>query len=246
LNFMAARANLFASRLLRVPGAHRPNPSLFYYPGLTSKPWHERDASWVRPWCGMLEAATADILSEYEAVRALGLPSDYEYDQSEHASSTKLHTGSEWHWSSLIDRGVRRPEMLEKCPTTAAVLNAIPGLCVDDMPFAFAFFSALAPGSSIAPHFSPANLRLRVHLPLLVPEPHRCGIRVAGKTRKWEVGKALIFDDAFEHETWNDGDSERVVLLFDVWHPDLSADEISAIQGMFQVVDEKRRARSTG
>lgn len=82
-----------------------------------------------------------------------------------------------------------------------------------------------------------------MHLPLIVPEPKKCGIRVAGETRQWEVGKALLFDDAFEHEVWNDGDNERVVLLFDVWHPDLTQDEITAVQAMFQEVERMRDAR---
>ena len=239
------RASLIASRVLRVAGTHRPAPSLFYYPGLTSKAWHERSATWAQPWIQQLEASTGAILEEYQALNSLNLPSDYEADQTDHASA--LHTGAKkWHWASLIDRGVRRPQMMARCPTTTTVLESIPGLCVGDMPFAFAFFSTLAPKSKIAPHCAPANLRLRVHLPLLVPEPERCGIRVAGETRQWEVGKALIFDDAFEHETWNDGDADRVVLLFDLWHPDLSPEERVAIQAMFADVDDRRRKRAAG
>ena len=34
---------------------------------------------------------------------------------------------------------------------------------------------------------------------------------------------ALIFDDAFEHEVFNDTAAERAVLLFDVWHPELKS-----------------------
>ena len=239
---MAQRANLFASRVLRVPGAHRPNPSLFYYAGLTSQPWHARTACWAQPWITQLEAATEAIRTEYLALKSLDLPSDYEAEQSDHANA--LHSGPQkWHWASLVDRGVRRPQMMERCPTTTSVLESIPGLCVGDMPFAFAFFSTLAPQSRIAPHCAPANLRLRVHLPLVVPPSGHCGIRVAGETRHWEVGKALIFDDAFEHETWNDTDEDRVVLLFDLWHPDLTAPEVEAIQAMFSEVEQRRKAR---
>jgi aspartate beta-hydroxylase len=85
-----------------------------------------------------------------------------------------------------------------------------------------------------------------VHLPLIVPNPDACGITVAGETMRWEVGKALVFDDAYEHEVWNDGDDDRVVLLLDTWHPDLTDDEIQAIRAMFAEVEEMRNDRRTG
>ena len=39
--------------------------------------------------------------------------------------------------------------------------------------------------------------------------------------REWAEGRCLIFDDSFEHEVWHEGDSDRVVLICDLWHPDL-------------------------
>ena len=34
---------------------------------------------------------------------------------------------------------------------------------------------------------------------------------------KWQTGKALIFDDCYEHSVWNKTNEERVILLFDIW-----------------------------
>ena len=196
-------------------------------------------------WVSQLEAATPAITEEYLALRASGAPSDYEAEATDHDKA--LHRGAdEWHWSTLIDRGQRRPDMWQRCPRTVAALEAVPGLCEGDMPFAFAFFSTLKPQCRIAAHTSPCNLRVRVHLPLLVPEPEACGIRVAGLTRRWTPGECLIFDDAFEHEVWNEGTQERAVLLFDLWHWELTPDEIAAIEAMFRKVEEKREARSAG
>ena len=42
--------------------------------------------------------------------------------------------------------------------------------------------------------------------------------------REWKQGECLIFDDSFEHEVWHDGDSDRVVLICDLWHPELDLD----------------------
>jgi len=54
-------------------------------------------------------------------------------------------------------------------------------------------------------------------------------LRVGEKTRTWEEGKAIIFDDSYEHEVWNYSDCHRIVLVLDVWHPDLSPSKIAAI-----------------
>jgi aspartyl/asparaginyl beta-hydroxylase (cupin superfamily) len=51
--------------------------------------------------------------------------------------------------------------------------------------------------------------------------PKGSAIRVGDSTQRWEEGKALVFDDSFEHEAWNDGPGPRVVLVMDIWHPDL-------------------------
>ena len=68
------------------------------------------------------------------------------------------------------------------------------------------------------------NTRLICHLPLIVPE--NCGaLRVGNEMRAWTEGEMLIFDDSIQHEAWNDSDKERVVLLFDIWRPELSEEE---------------------
>lgn len=43
--------------------------------------------------------------------------------------------------------------------------------------------------------------------------------------RSWENGKFLLFDDSFEHEVWHNGTDVRVVLIIDVWHPELTEEE---------------------
>lgn len=37
-----------------------------------------------------------------------------------------------------------------------------------------------------------------------------------------------------EHETWNTTEEERVILLLDFWHPELTTDERAAVRGMFE------------
>lgn len=43
--------------------------------------------------------------------------------------------------------------------------------------------------------------------------------------RTWEEGKVMIFDDSFEHEVWHNGSEIRLILILDVWHPDLTTEQ---------------------
>ena len=67
-----------------------------------------------------------------------------------------------------------------------------------------------------------------------------------------EEGKLILFDDSYPHETWHNGFvrpkdkrkeregkcKDRVVLLFDVWHPDLTFEERASIVTMFEVAQQ--------
>jgi aspartyl/asparaginyl beta-hydroxylase (cupin superfamily) len=97
------------------------------------------------------------------------------------------------------------------------------------------FFSLLRPGAHIPPHRGMLNCRLICHLPLIIPDG--CWLRVGNDTRNWEIGKLLIFDDSIEHEAKNDSDQLRIVLIFDIWRPELSEPEKAGISAIFQAID---------
>lgn len=106
------------------------------------------------------------------------------------------------------------------CPKTVALIDSI-GDHYDH-----AFFSALAPNTHIKKHNGPTNKKLRCHLPLVVPPNGSCRLRVGDEIIHAKEGKCFIFDDSFEHEAWNeDPTHSRIVLIVDVWHPDLSGAE---------------------
>jgi aspartate beta-hydroxylase len=52
--------------------------------------------------------------------------------------------------------------------------------------------------------------------------PEGCHFRVGNDTREVVPGKSWVFDDTIEHEAWNDSDSPRIILIFDVWNPFLT------------------------
>lgn len=250
-NAVGLSANIFKSAVARtnVRGCYRPAPSLFYFPGLTSTPWHKPEDF---PFVKQLEENYSTILEEYLALeeestdknmysRSLRpeAESDYKMKQSEH----KLHDGK-WDWFSYITKGEKQNRFKKLCPKTASILDNIEPLLYST-PFDFTFFSILRGKSKIASHYGPHNLRLRVHFPLIVPRKSKVngkatsndaplsGIRVGGEVREWEEGKAIIFDDSFEHDAWNNSDDRRVVLLIDIWHPEIELKERAALQEMF-------------
>ncbi|WP_028008931.1 aspartyl/asparaginyl beta-hydroxylase domain-containing protein [Solimonas flava] len=118
-----------------------------------------------------------------------------------------------WKTYWLLAAGVDCRENQARCPQTTALLRQIPGVLT-------AFFSILAPGKKIPPHRGAYNGILRCHLGLIVPEPaERVAIRVGNRICHWREGEALIFDDSFNHEVWNDTDGWRVVLFIDFARP---------------------------
>lgn len=118
-----------------------------------------------------------------------------------------------WKTYFFFAYGFRSETNCARCPQTAALLDAVPGLTT-------AFFSILSPGKHIPEHRGPWRGVLRYHLALKVPEPAAsAGIRVGDQTAHWEEGRSLLFDDGYDHQAWNDTDGVRVVLFVDVIRP---------------------------
>lgn len=101
-------------------------------------------------------------------------------------------------------------------------------------------------GAIISPHYGPCNLRIRCHFPLIVPKEednndnNLCGMTIGGENIKWKQGEPIFFDDCYEHNVWNNSKEDRVVLLFDTWHPDLVQDEIDSIVDMFDFASKQK------
>lgn len=220
------QADIFPSRVLKIRNSpvYRASPALFQLPGLLSRPFHDpSEFEWVQ----RLHDSTDKILEECFKLKNTKV-SDYVVGETEHT----LHSDGKWEWHSFIMKGDKQESFKRTCPVTTKLLESIEGL-QEGVPFAYSFFSTLQPGSTIAAHFGPTNLRLRCHLPLIVPDD--CGIIVAGEKRTWEKGKLLIFDDSFEHEVFHNGTGDRIILLFDIWHPEIEKEERVAIIEMFDL-----------
>ena len=118
-----------------------------------------------------------------------------------------------WKTFLLAAYGAKSAKNISLCPETWRVLQKVPGLKT-------AMFSIFEPGKHLPAHRGPYNGLLRLHLGLIVPEPRdQVAIRVDNQICHWEEGRALIFDDAYEHEAWNNTDKVRVVLFVDFVKP---------------------------
>jgi aspartyl/asparaginyl beta-hydroxylase (cupin superfamily) len=139
-------------------------------------------------------------------------------------------------WSAfyLWKNGDVVPENAARCPKTLHALRNAP-LAQVRYRSPSILFSLLKPGAHIPPHNGLINTRLVCHLPVIVPG--RCRFRVGNEERDWTEGKAWAFDDTIEHEAWNRSDRTRVILLFDVWRPELSDEERSLVIALFEAID---------
>lgn len=211
-------------------------PQMYFYPDL---PYLQFDDPSRHPWTSELEAQTDVILGEARALLATSgnfapyVSTNYQRPQGDVHG---LLDDPSWSTLDLTDAGRPNPEKTALCPQTYEVVaNAAP-LCRISNRAPSVMFSLLRAKSAIPPHTGMINTRLICHLPLIVPGAGH--LRVGEQLRQWEVGKVLLFDDTVEHEARNDADRDRLVLIFDIWRPEIEAVERHQIQALFEVVDE--------
>ena len=185
------------------------------------------------PWLSLLEEATEDIAAEaLAALRGSGadfspyvnIPAGAPMDEW-----ASLNRSMNWSVYSLWHDGAPLPAHQAACPKTSAVLAKVPMCDVPDYAPG-AFFSVLQPRTRLPPHTGTTNTRSIVHLPLVIPEG--CRFRVGSQVREWVKGKAWVFDDTIEHDAWNDSDQVRIILIFDIWNPLLTAAERDLVRTM--------------
>lgn len=208
-------------------------PSMFYFPGLAQRAFFERDEF---SWLAGIERAIPAMRAELEAVIAdtAGFAPYVQATSGRAPPANPLLDDPRWSAFHLWRGGAIVPENAARCPATMAALATAP-IPVIAGRSPMAIFSRLEPGTHIRPHHGMLNTRLICHVPLIAPEG--CALRVGAETRTWREGEALVFDDSIEHEAWNRGTRTRVVLLFEIWRPELSAVEREALTQIFTTID---------
>jgi aspartyl/asparaginyl beta-hydroxylase (cupin superfamily) len=204
-------------------------PTSFYFPGLPQQPFYERDEF---GWAGELEAQTSAIKAELEALLRSQAEQFEPYvaadaDRSG-GTAPNAHLAGDASWSAyhLLKGGEPVEGHAEQFPETLTALELAPMPRVAGRA-PMALFSLLKPGAHIRPHHGLFNFRLICHLPLIAPPD--CTLRVGNRQRQWREGELLIFDDSMEHEAWNRSDRQRIILLFEIWRPEIGQADREAL-----------------
>jgi aspartyl/asparaginyl beta-hydroxylase (cupin superfamily) len=206
-------------------------PTCFTYPGLPSIQFFDTAQF---EWAPAMEASTSTIRAEFVDFLQDQGHADFRAYIQDHTVAPEadqtLKGSKDWSVLSLCENGWLAPKIVEHFPKTwETVLRAPMPRIAGWGPTVV--FSLLRAGARIAPHTGMFNTRLICHLPLIVPEG--CEFRVGNEVRQWEEGKLIIFDDTIEHEARNDSSQDRIVLIFDVWRPELTEQERYELTALF-------------
>ena len=213
-------------------------PKVFYYPGLPQQRFFDPALfPWFEPMLALLpqmQAELAGVLAAESTGPGAAFEPYVQRTANRPAPNNPLLDQQAWSAVHFWRDGAVVTENAARCPATMAALEhapmpQIPGRSPN------AHWSRLLPGAQIQPHHGMLNTRLICHLPILTAP--QCGLRVGSETRGWEPGVPLIFDDSIEHEAQNTGPKQRVVLLFEIWRPEIGLADREAISRIFQAID---------
>lgn len=195
-----------------------------YLPELAAKPVYDPRQFWFTAFLEQNYQSIKDEIAAYRHHDGIGFRP---YDG-------RLIDMGKWEQLVLYDKGAMVQRACEMFPVTSSLVSTIS----ETSSLGMTSLSVVYPGTHIFPHCGPTNARLRVHLGISVPEG--AYLEVGGEKIYWREGKCIVFDDSFEHQVWHRGQSPRIVLILDVWHPDLSPEEISALSEEMSVDDTIR------
>lgn len=162
-------------------------------------------------WTTLLEENWLTIRKELEGI--LANHQQFPSLQDIQKEQIVLNQDNNWKTYFLFRFGLKAVKNCEACPVTASLLEKIPDMKT-------AFFSILYPGKHIPAHKGVFKGLIRSHLGLIIPgKKGDCLMRIDNQKILWEEGKAVVFDDTYEHEVWNNSNQVRVVLLIDIIRP---------------------------
>lgn len=134
--------------------------------------------------------------------------------------------GTGWKTLVLLDKGIWDSTNCNLFPNTARAVQA------SGIPATEVFFASMQPNSDIKLHSDFANFVLTCHLAIDIPDngQNKCRLTIGDTTKEWTNGDVLLFDTSLMHDAINEADQTRYILMFRIWHPDLTTVETQALQ----------------
>lgn len=209
----------------------------FLFPDLAAKPVYEVQQF---PWALNLEKNFNKVLNDYTSCIEKGSGSklylaEDEPDYTGYLENDKLFAPNKrWKAVFICRDGVFDKRNKRLCANTLNLVKAARIGGGDIM------FSILQKKTEIVPHYGLNNLHLTCHLGISVNKLSY--LKVNSQKHRWSTGKCLIFDDTFLHSAANNSSKDRVIFLFDFWHPDLSATEIKVLKQILPQIEALQRS----
>jgi Aspartyl/Asparaginyl beta-hydroxylase len=213
--------------------------------------------------CRLLEASASAIQAELlhrssssaESVGIIWTHNDVSPPSSWSRSQKNGKTPKPWKVLYLMNQGRWSHDMVRLFPQTWAAVAALrdngDDALLDSCLFGNVFFSRLAHGTAIDVHCGPTNVRHRLHLTVQYDNnstatndgsessssspPAAMTLHVRDEVMTWSQHKTFVFDDSLPHYVTGGGGNsiERIVLIVDLWHPDLTASERDALRQLY-------------
>ncbi|MBA6389208.1 aspartyl/asparaginyl beta-hydroxylase domain-containing protein [Colwellia sp. BRX10-3] len=205
--------------------------SFFNIPNLTAKPYYQVDE------ISGLKSLVEKILLCMPLLKSIIKDTDREnYIDAIGAKNMQkewLLLAKKWQSIHLL----KADKQCEISPEIEQVKKVFQDTLVADCPphAPEAFISILPADTIIPPHHGLSNVKLTVHVPIYVDE--LSSLTVGGERKTWIDEDIIIFDDSFLHSADNRSSNSRAVLIFDIWHPDLTLQERGAIKTFMQTHD---------
>ena len=174
-------------------------------------------------WTNEFENVMQPILKNYNTI-LLEIKNSLKYNNlylpiGKHYGDEEI---KKWKSCNIIkDRSVLN-NMNLYFPNTIKLINNL------ELFYGWLFVSILEPNAYIPKHRGRYNHKLTCHLG--IEGLDNCKFIIDNKIIKWEKGKFFVFNDFSYHEVKHEGKENRIVLIFDFFHPELSKKEIKQIK----------------
>jgi aspartyl/asparaginyl beta-hydroxylase (cupin superfamily) len=192
----------------------------------------------------MLQQNVHIIKTELDNLLATNKEQFASFDSAVYTATNQSQNTQAPEWSSiyLFHQGVKQSACNKHFPQTTNIIEtSCPNRMAGKCGLGSIYFSKLKNNTRVTEHHGPTNVRWRCHIPLIVPSEcneSRLSVGVGANEESigWQEGKPILFDDSFLHSaihmenySGTEGDSSRIVLIIDFWHPALSEADRTAI-----------------